>query len=135
MPVILYAPGDSLLHGYDTERVVEQIDIMPTVLSYLHYDRPYVAFGKDMLHTPPADTHALHWVTEFGGYQFVKGRYALDFDGRRVTAAYHFRTDSTLSRNILDSMPADTLQQMTRQMQSVIQQYMHRMSTDSLVIR
>jgi phosphoglycerol transferase MdoB-like AlkP superfamily enzyme len=135
VPIILYAPGDSLLHGYDTERVVEQIDIMPTVLSYLHYDRPYIAFGKDMLHTPPADTHALHWVTEFGGYQFVKGRYALDFDGQQVTAAYRFRTDSTLSRNILDSMPADTLQLMTRQMQSVIQQYMHRMTTDSLVIR
>ncbi len=134
VPIILYAPGDSLLHGYDTERVVEQIDIMPTVLSYLHYDRPYIAFGKDMLHTPPAETHALHWVTEFSGYQFVKGRYAIDFDGQTVTAAYRYRTDSTLSRNVLGEMPADTLRQMTRQMQSIVQQYMHRMTTDSLVV-
>lgn len=134
VPIILYAPGDSLLHGYDQERVVEQADIMPTVLSYLHYDHPYVAFGKDMLNTPPEETFALHWVPEFNGYEFVKGDYMIAFDGQEVTAAYRYRTDSLLKKNVLKTMPQDIRSQMERQMKSVIQQYMQRMTNDQLVI-
>ena len=134
VPIILYAPGDSTLRGYDRQRVVEQVDIMPTVLSYLHYDHPYLAFGKDMLGPAPEDSYALHWVTSSNGYEFVKGDYALEFDGQEVTAAYRYRTDSLLTRNVLKTMPQDTLRQMKRQMQSIIQQYMQRMNNDKLVI-
>ena len=134
VPIIFFAPGDSTLHGYDQERVVEQVDIMPTVLGYLHYDKPYLAFGKDMLHTMPDDTHALHWVPESSGYEFVKGHYALEFDGEQVTAAYRYRTDSLFADNMLQTMPADTLAVMIREMKSVIQQYMKRMNEDRLVI-
>ena len=134
VPIIFYAPGDSTLHGYDMQRVVEQTDIMPTVLSYLHYDKPYLAFGKDMLHTPAEETHALHWVPESSGYEFVKGPYALEFDGQEVTAAYCYRTDSVFAHDVLHTMPADTLDMMTRQMKSIIQQYMKRMNNDQLVV-
>ena len=134
VPIIFYAPGDSTLRGYDTEHIVEQTDIMPTVLAYLHYDKPYLAFGKDMLHTPADETFALHWVPESSGYEFVKGKYALEFDGQDVTAAYCYRTDSVFAHDVLRTMPADTLDMMTRQMKSVIQQYMQRMNNDKLVI-
>lgn len=134
VPIIFYAPGDTNLHGYDTQRIVEQVDIMPTVLAYLHYDKPFLAFGKDMLHTPSEDTHALHWVTESNGYEFVKGNYALEFDGEQVRAAYRYRTDSVFANNVLRSMPEDTLTMMTRQMKSIIQQYMQRMNNDQLII-
>ena len=134
VPIIFYAPGDSTLHGYDKQRVVEQVDIMPTVLSYLHYDHPYIAFGKDMLRTPATESFALHWVPESNGYEFLKDNYMLEFDGQDVTAAYRFRTDSLLRHNVVSTMPRDTLQQMTRQMQSVIQQYMERMTSDRLVV-
>jgi phosphoglycerol transferase MdoB-like AlkP superfamily enzyme len=135
VPIILYAPGDPSLHGYDEERIVEQIDIMPTVLSYLHYDRPYIAFGNDMLHMPVNKGFALHWLPESSSYEYVWGDYALHFDGKDVTAAYAFRTDSTFSRNVLSTMPPATLNQMQRHMKSVIQQYMQRMTTDSLVVK
>ena len=134
VPIIFFAPGDSTLRGYDTQRVVEQVDIMPTVLAYLHYDKTYLAFGKDMLHTPLEETHALHWVPESNGYEFVKGSYALEFDGEQVTAAYRYRTDSLFAQNVLQTMPADTLEIMTRQMKSVIQQYMQRMNDNKLVV-
>lgn len=133
VPIILYSPGDTSLHGYDREQVVEQIDIMPTVLSLLHYDKPYIAFGRDMLDAGDGGGFALHWLPEASAYEYVAGDYVLQFDGTRVTAAYAFRTDSTFSHNVLGTMPAATLQGMTRHMQSVIQQYMQRMTTDKLV--
>ena len=134
VPIIIYVPGDDTLHGYDTQHVVEQVDIMPTVLSYLHYDYPYLAFGKDMLHTPAEKTHALHWVPESNGYEFVKGDYALEFDGKEVTAAYRYRSDSVFKHNIKHEIPTDTLLNMTKQMKSIIQQYMYRMNNDQLVV-
>ena len=135
VPIIFYAPGDPALHGYDEERVVEQIDIMPTVLGYLHYDMPYIAFGLDLFNTPANEGFALHWLPESSGYEYVWGDYALQFDGKDMTAAYQFRTDSTFSHNVLNTMPRDTRDQMERHMKSIIQQYMQRMTTDNLVIK
>ena len=135
VPIILYAPGDASLHGYDEERVVEQIDIMPTVLGYLHYDKPYIAFGCDMMNTPAENGFALHWLPESSSYEYVWGDYALQFDGKEVTAAYQFRTDSTFSHNVLPLMPAETCNRMERHMKSVIQQYMQRMTTDNLTVK
>ena len=134
VPIILYAPGDPSLHGYDEERVVEQIDIMPTVLSYLHYDKPYIAFGNDMM-SQQQDGFALHWLPEASSYEFVMGDYALQFDGRQVTSAYAFRSDSTFTHNVLGTMPPVTLDHMQRMMKSIIQQYMQRMTTDNLVVK
>ena len=134
VPIILYAPSDSTLRGYDTERVVQQADIMPTVLNYLGYDIPYFAFGQDMLNTPADKTIAMHWVPEVDGYEFVKGNYAIEFDGKNVTHAYHYRTDSTLQHNVLRTMPQDTLSQMERQMKAIIQSYMYRMNNNKLTV-
>ena len=135
VPIILYAPGDPSLHGYDEERIVEQTDIMPTVLDYLHYDRPYIAFGLDMLHTPVNQGFALHWLPESSSYEYVWGNYALQFDGKDVTAAYLFRNDSTFSHNVLSTMPPATRNRMERHMKSIIQQYMQRMTTDNLTVK
>ena len=132
VPIILYAPGDPSLHGYDEERVVEQIDIMPTVLTYLHYDRPYIAFGRDMFGSD--EGFALHWLPESNSYEYVWGDYAMQFDGKEVTSAYQFRSDSTFSKNVLGEMPSATRDRMERHMKSIIQQYMRRMTSDDLVV-
>ena len=135
VPIILYAPGDPSLHGYDEQQVVEQIDIMPTVLSYLHYDKPYIAFGRDMISGQANDGFALHWLPESSSYEYVWGDYALQFDGKEVTSAYAFRTDSTFAHNVLGKIPPATRNRMERHMKSFIQQYMQRMTTDQLVIK
>ena len=134
VPIILYAPGDTSLHGYDEEQIVEQIDIMPTVLNYLHYDKPYIAFGRDILNGRADEGFALHWLPESSSYEYLWGDYALHFDGKVVTSAYAFRTDSTFSHNVLGTMPPATRNRMERHMKSFIQQYMQRMTTDRLVI-
>ena len=135
VPIILYAPGDPLLHGYDEQQVVEQIDIMPTVLGYLHYDKPYIAFGRDMISGQANDGFALHWLPESSSYEYVWGDYALHFDGKEVTSAYAFRTDSTFAHNVLGKIPPATRNRMERHMKSFIQQYMQRMTTDQLTIK
>ena len=106
---------------------------MPTVLDYLHYDKPYIAFGRNMLGED--DGFALHWLPESNSYEYVWGDYAMQFDGEQITSAYAFRTDSTFSHNVLGTMPLSTRNHMERHMKSIIQQYMQRMTADQLTVK
>lgn len=131
VPVIFYAPGQPELSGMDNERVVSQADIMPTVLGLMGYDRPYVAFGQDALNTPPEETFAVNYLTGSDLYQFIQGEWLIQYDGREVVHAYRYRTDPLLRHDLRGQQPADY----TRRLQAVIQQYMHRMNKNELVVK
>lgn len=135
IPIIFYAPGLPELRGYDRERVVDQIDIMPTVLGILGYDRPYVAFGQDVLHTPQEETFAVNYVPAGGVYQLVKGDYLIQFDGHQVLKAYRYRTDKLLQHDVKEEMPKEQLAELENQLKAVIQQYMLRMKNNDLIYR
>ncbi|MDM8241824.1 sulfatase-like hydrolase/transferase [Phocaeicola barnesiae] len=135
VPILFYAPGMPELQGKDTETVVEQIDIMPTVLGILGYDRPYIGFGQDILHTPKEDKFAVNYISGSGIYQLVKGDYLIQFDGEQVIHAYRFRTDVLMKDDVKDSMPQEVRKEMETQLKSIIQQYMQRMNNNELVYR
>lgn len=134
VPILFYAPGMPELCGME-DKIVEQIDIMPTVLGILGYDRPYISFGQDAIRTPKADKFAVNNLIGTSIYQLVKGDYLIQFDGGEVTKAYHYRTDSLLKEDVKSTMPQDTLQAMEKQLKAIIQQYMQRMNSNNLVYR
>ena len=135
VPVIFYAPGLPELKGLDKEKIVDQIDIMPTVLGILGYDRPYVGFGQDAFHTPASEKFAVNYLPSSGIYQFLKGDYLIQFDGEKVIHAYRFRTDVLMKDDVKDSMPQEVRKEMETQLKSIIQQYMQRMNNNELVYR
>jgi phosphoglycerol transferase MdoB-like AlkP superfamily enzyme len=47
IPLLLFK-GDGSLNGVNNN-IVQQIDIMPTLLEEIHYNKPYFAFGKSIL--------------------------------------------------------------------------------------
>lgn len=129
-PVIFFDPGGGITPGM-RDGIAQQTDIMPTVLSYLGYDRPYVAFGCDLLATPAADTWAVNYLN--GIYQYVKGDYLLQFDGRNTKAVYRYRTDSLLKENLVGHVAEQG--QMEREVKAIIQQYMTRMVENRLKVK
>jgi phosphoglycerol transferase MdoB-like AlkP superfamily enzyme len=129
IPLLFYAPADPALRGR-REGIAQQIDVMPTVLAYLGYDRPYLAFGQDLLHTPPEETFAVNYLN--GIYQYTQGDFLLQFDGERTTAVYNYATDPLLTHNLLGKVPRQAL--MERALKALVQQYMMRMTEDRLVI-
>ena len=104
---------------------------MPTVLGYLGYDKPYVAFGCDLLHTPMEETYAVNYLD--GIYQFFKGDYMLQFDGEKTVAMYAFKTDVLLKENLIGKVPQQ--ESMEKELKAMIQQYMERMNHDELTIK
>ena len=130
-PIIFFDPSGDMKPGM-RDAIAQQIDIMPTVLSYLGYDRPYVAFGCDLLTTTDEDTWAVNYLN--GIYQYVKGDWLLQFDGQKSKALYRFRTDLLLKDNLLTKEPK-VAADMERQVKAIIQSYMTRMVNNQLVVQ
>ena len=132
-PIFFYDPSGEM----PRERragIAQQIDIMPTLLGYLGYNKPYVAFGIDLLNTPSEDTWAV--TNNNGIYQFVKGDYVIHFDGTHTKAAYNYKKDWLLEHNLIsDPALRPTFQSMERTLKAIIQSYMQRMTENNLIVR
>lgn len=130
-PLLFYDPSHSIFKAECRSGIAQQIDIMPTILNALGYDKPYVAFGKDLLNTPAEDT----WAVSYEGlFQYVKGVYFLQFDGERVIGLYNFKKDVLLKNNLAGT-GLNEEEDLKKNLQALIQSYMHRMINNELVIR
>ena len=123
-PIIIYEPGRE---PEVQDKIAQQIDILPTLMGMLHYQKPYFAFGIDVLQTPADDTWAVNYLN--GVYQYVKHGHVLQFDGQQTKAVYAL-TDSLMQKNLIGKMPQQP--QMERELKAIIQQYMERMTQDRL---
>ena len=123
-PIIIYEPGRE---PEVQDKIAQQIDILPTLMGMLHYQKPYFAFGIDVLQTPTEDTWAVNYLN--GVYQYVKHGHVLQFDGQQTKAVYAL-TDSLMQKNLIGKMPQQP--QMERELKAIIQQYMERMTQDRL---
>ena len=126
-PIIIYEPGNSERKPEMQDKIAQQIDILPTVLGMLHYQKPFFGFGIDVLNTPKEDTWAVNYLN--GIYQYVKQDHVLQFDGEQTKAVYALN-DSLMQHNLVGKIPQQV--QMERKLKAIIQQYMSRMTQDRL---
>ncbi len=122
IPILFYRP-DGSLKGFDANRLVQQTDIMPTVLNYLHYDQQYVSFGKDVFN-PKEPNFVFNFLENT--YQYFLDDYVLHWENEQVTGLYAFRTDSLLKHNLMNERP-DLVEKMLPKLKAFIQQYNSRL--------
>ena len=95
-PIIIYEPGRE---PQVLDKIAQQIDILPTVMGMLHYPKPFLGFGIDLLNTPAEDTWAVNYMG--GIYQYVKHGHVLQFDGQSTRGIYAL-SDSLMKHNLMD---------------------------------
>ncbi|MBQ7687503.1 MAG: sulfatase-like hydrolase/transferase [Bacteroidaceae bacterium] len=131
VPILFFDPSGDLQPGI-RPGIAQQIDIMPTVLNYLGYNRPYVAFGIDLFNTPADQT----WLVGHnnGLYFYSQGDYVIFFtENGTLKAIYNYKDDWFMHHNLLGTT-GTIEQQMERQLKAIIQSYMQRMINDELTI-
>jgi phosphoglycerol transferase MdoB-like AlkP superfamily enzyme len=128
IPIIFFKPDNSLADMH--HEIAQQTDIMPSVLGYLHYNKPYVAFGRDIFREQSVPI-AFNYMDN--AYQFFEDDYMLVFDGTRTIGLYNFHEDELLRENLAEQMPGVVVA-MERKIKGVIQQYNNRMIEDRLVV-
>ena len=124
-PIIIYDPSHP--EGRIEEKVAQQIDILPTVLGMLGYQKPYFGFGIDVLNTPADKTWAVNYLN--GIYQYVHYGYVLQFDGTNTKGIYKL-DDRIMQHNLIGKVPQQS--QMESELKAIIQQYMMRMTQNRL---
>src|SRR5699024_1040038 len=92
IPIFFYYPKGELI-GMDKEKTIQQIDILPTVLNYLHYDEKYFSFGFDAL-----DTNRRNFSVSNNGdhYNFFMDNYYMLHNGDEPVAVYDLKKDRFL---------------------------------------
>lgn len=129
-PILFYDPSGQVFPAGRIHKVAQQIDIMPTILETLGYNKPFVAFGKNLLSTPDNETWAINYNS--GIYQYVKNGRLLQFDGEKVVGMYDLENDWLLQHNLTDD-PVRT--DMERSAKAIIQSYMSRMISNTLIAK
>lgn len=117
VPIIIYDPSGSLAPG-TRPGIMQHIDIMPTVLGILGYDKPYFSFGKDAINENAGWAMNWHNIP-----QYITGDYLLQLsDDFSAKALYAYPVDPLLEHNILDSniTRADSLE---NRLKAVLQTY------------
>lgn len=117
----MYTP-DGSLRGQN-HAIASQVDIMPTVLGIVGYDKPYFAFGRDLRLADSLQTSvpmAVNYRSEI--FQIIVDSTAYFFDETRLTSAHSLQDDPMQTKNIMGLNPSrDSLAK--ELIQSSIQNY------------
>ena len=109
VPIAFYYPGREWDEAEDQKQTVSQVDIMPSILAFLGYDKPFFAFGEDALTQTKEHPYAICYNHPL--YQIMSDDTLILYDGQR---------------------PAQN--DMERYLQAYIQQYISRMITNRLTV-
>jgi phosphoglycerol transferase MdoB-like AlkP superfamily enzyme len=129
VPILFYKQGSDL-HGYKN-RIAQQIDIMPTILNYLHYDNEYIAFGNNLLD----DTYESFGFNTIGStyYLYMKD-HILEMIDNKPAGLYNYKADRYFVSNMLDK-EMDVQKLMEDKLKAIIQTYNGRLLDNNLIIR
>ena len=118
IPIIFYAPSDSLLRGRFSE-YAQQIDILPSAMDYLGWQRPFFAFGNSIF---SKNDHRFVVNDLSGDYSWLQNGMLLQTHDVKPFASYDFTKDSACRVNLLlNKRLADSTPLM--QLKAFIQQY------------
>jgi phosphoglycerol transferase MdoB-like AlkP superfamily enzyme len=127
IPMIYFSPGDSLLTGMNPN-CTQQIDILPSVMDYLNYDRPYFALGKSVF-DESGKGFAINLID--GSFQLIEDGKIFIMDDKNNSLLYNFTSDSSLSQNLSET---DTLTstRMEIKLKAVIQNFNYSIINNSM---
>ncbi|BDX37952.1 sulfatase [Tenuifilaceae bacterium CYCD] len=129
VPLVFYKPDGSLEGRVDD--LAQQIDIMPSVLGYLNYPKPFLAFGRNLFDNK-REPFVINYTSNT--YQLFMGDFLFLYNGTKATGLYKFKADRLLADNLLGKFP-DVEQKMEQKVKAIIQQYNSRMIEDKLTVK
>ncbi|MEG2281819.1 MAG: sulfatase-like hydrolase/transferase [Rikenellaceae bacterium] len=130
IPIVFYTPNGDLKG--EREQTIQQIDILPTILEYLSYDKPFFSFGTSLLTESEEDAFAVTYYNS--EYEIYYGDYLLTFNGEKSTALYDYKHDWQLKDNLLDK-EIEIRDKIERKGKAFLQTYNHAMINDKMVVQ
>ncbi|MEA3497290.1 MAG: sulfatase-like hydrolase/transferase [Bacteroidota bacterium] len=128
---IIYYTADSNLVGFNKNISTQQIDIMPSILGYLNYNKAFFCFGKNVFEDS----------VKFGAIQYNEGiwqnvetPYIEYFDEEKTTSFYKLTTEGKTEINLVNEK-SDKMMQMEKRLKAVIQSYRYFLIHNEMVVK
>ena len=127
IPIFIYFPEK--IKPTKTEKVIQQIDIFPSLMGLMKVEKPFLAFGKNVFDSTEQD----HAINYFENYQWHSGKYVMLFDGEKPEGLFNFANDGLLKNNLSKKEPKK-LREMQLQARGFLQQYQNRLIENKLTV-
>ena len=102
IPIFFYTPGGQLPVRCDSTRLMQQTDIMPTVLGLLNYQKPYFTFGKDVFDNSDSFVNFV-FNDRNGTSMYYLDDLMIEYRNNKLAGVYEFKKDFSLKHNLLKS--------------------------------
>ncbi|WP_294822094.1 LTA synthase family protein [uncultured Flavobacterium sp.] len=125
-PILIFKPDGSLT-GVDSS-LSQQIDIYPTLLDLIGYDKPFMSWGRSLV----GDKQVQPYVISFNGnrYLFQRGSYICAFDGSKAIGFYDIN-DKGLEKNLIGKKNRE-MQEAETACKAFLQDYFERVMDKKL---
>lgn len=120
VPIIIYKPGSKYV-GVDDD-FAQQIDIYPTILDMIGYEKPFRSWGRSLLDKKTSQPFVINSTGTI--YQYSRGNYICTFDGKKVLGFYD-KNDKELKVNLIQNRNSE-MNDLELRCKAFIQDYMER---------
>lgn len=121
VPILFFKPNSEYV-GINNE-LAQQIDIYPTILDMIGYDKPFRSWGRSLVdkkkQTAPFVVNSIGNI-----HHFMKGNYICTFDGKDVLGFYAI-DDKALEHNLIHNRNAE-MDALAVEAKAFYQDYMNR---------
>lgn len=125
VPISFLAVGDTAFNKVQ-EQSVSQIDMYPTVLDYLGYNKPFACLGKSAL----SQTHPTVQYSGNGVFLIYSHPYQLEYDNNthKANNLLKFNMDRTVTPISLGNENTQIAEELIRQVKAYIQVFSYRIN-------
>jgi phosphoglycerol transferase MdoB-like AlkP superfamily enzyme len=95
IPFIFFDPSNNDLKGVSLKNF-QQIDILPSVLDYLNYNKKYISYGNSF---KTKSNFIVNYINN--SFHIATDDYYFIFDGIKIVELYNFKTDENLKNNLI----------------------------------
>ena len=127
IPILFYHPKANI---YQNMEMMQQVDIMPSLLSYLNIDEPLFSYGNNIFDSAYTSYSANYL---WNRYQLMSNNFVLQFDGEKSTGLYDIQNDILMQNNLLkDSIEVAAFYE--QKLKAILQSYTTRLANNQFFI-
>jgi phosphoglycerol transferase MdoB-like AlkP superfamily enzyme len=121
IPFIFFDPNYDL-STYSKNIIFQQIDLLPSILAYKNYNKPFVSFGNNKL-----DTNTIDFAVQFKhpNYQLIKDKHLMTWNSDGIQNIYNLEDDNILEKDL--SLNFEKKEELEQFLKAFIQQYNNRL--------
>mgnify|MGYP003394409333 CR=1 FL=1 len=127
IPILFFDPSNPEFVGVN-ENNFQQIDIMPSILDYLHIKTDMVSFGKSY---NSKNNFAIYYLQ--GTYHYIQDDYYLAFSNNQAIGLYNWKKDVLLKNNLLKT-DTERVTKMSKFIKAYIQTFYERVTNNTLTL-